>query len=82
MAYRFTLYWKSYYRKRLYWLLIKMNRVAYMLDGDQIRKRHNSDLGFSKEDRIENIRCFGEVAKLFVNAGLIIIVALLDNDTI
>jgi adenylylsulfate kinase len=48
------------------------------LDGDQIRKGLNSDLGFSKEDRTENIRRIGEVAKLFAHAGFIIIVAFIS----
>jgi len=48
---------------------------TYVLDGDNIRKGLNKDLGFSPEDRRENIRRLGEVAKLFVDAGLIVIVA-------
>jgi adenylylsulfate kinase len=43
----------------------------YVLDGDNIRHGLNKDLGFSPEDRKENIRRIGEVAKLFVDAGLI-----------
>jgi len=48
---------------------------TYILDGDNIRKGLNKDLGFSPEDRKENIRRLGEVAKLFVDAGLIVMVA-------
>tara|TARA_Y100001960_G_C14596813_1_gene788577 strand:- start:169 stop:756 length:588 start_codon:yes stop_codon:yes gene_type:complete len=59
-------------------LLLRKNLWAYTLDGDQIRKGLNSDLGFSKEDRIENIRRIGEVAKLFADAGVIIIVAFIS----
>jgi adenylylsulfate kinase len=59
-------------------LLSQKNLFAYTLDGDQIRKGLNSDLGFSKEDRIENIRRVGEVSKLFADAGFIIIVALIS----
>ena len=69
---------KTTIARKLHWFLIKMNRAAYILDGDQIRKGLNSDLGFSKTDRIENIRRIGEVAKLFANAGLIIIVAFIS----
>ena len=59
-------------------ILLRKNLWAYTLDGDQIRKGLNSDLGFSKEDRIENIRRIGEVAKLFADAGVIIIVAFIS----
>ena len=52
--------------------------MTYILDGDQVRKGLNSDLGFSKKDRIENIRRTGEVAKLFANAGFITIVAFIS----
>lgn len=44
---------------------------TYLLDGDNIRHGLNRDLGFSSEDRIENIRRVGEVGRLFVDAGLI-----------
>ncbi len=49
--------------------------VPYVLDGDFIRKGLCSDLGFSESDRSENIRRIGEVARLFLDAGLIVIVA-------
>lgn len=48
------------------------------LDGDEIRKKLWNDLGFSKEDRIENIRRVGEVSKLIAKAGSIAIVALVS----
>lgn len=51
---------------------------AYILDGDNIRHGLNKDLGFSPEDRAENIRRIGEVAKLFTNAGLINITAFIS----
>lgn len=51
--------------------LNEMGRVTYLLDGDNIRLGINSDLGFSIEDRSENIRRIGEIGKLFVDAGLI-----------
>lgn len=44
---------------------------TYLLDGDNVRHGLNRDLGFSDEDRIENIRRVGEVGKLFVDAGVI-----------
>jgi bifunctional enzyme CysN/CysC len=46
---------------------------TYMLDGDNLRHGLNKDLGFSQTDRDENIRRVGEVAKLFVDAGLIVL---------
>lgn len=48
---------------------------TYLLDGDNVRHGLNRDLGFSPRDREENIRRVGEVAKLFVDAGLIVLVA-------
>lgn len=51
--------------------LIKRGFLAYVLDGDNIRHGLNKNLGFSAEDREENIRRIGEVAKLFADAGLI-----------
>ncbi|HVP10049.1 MAG TPA: adenylyl-sulfate kinase [Phycisphaerae bacterium] len=51
-------------------LLIQQGRLAYVLDGDNIRHGLNKNLGFSAEDRAENIRRIGEVAKLFADAGL------------
>jgi adenylyl-sulfate kinase len=51
---------------------------VYILDGDNIRHGLNSDLGFSSADRVENIRRISEVARLMVDAGLIVIVALIS----
>ncbi len=51
--------------------LIRQGYLAYVLDGDNIRHGLNKDLGFSPEDREENIRRIGEVAKLFADAGVI-----------
>jgi adenylylsulfate kinase len=48
-------------------------KLAYVLDGDNIRAGINSNLGFSEEDRKENIRRIAEVAKLFAHAGVITI---------
>lgn len=57
--------------KRLYQNGIR----AYVFDGDNIRHRLNSDLGFSDHDRKENIRRISEVARLFVDAGIIVLAA-------
>jgi adenylylsulfate kinase len=51
--------------------LINSGRCAYVLDGDNVRHGLNKNLGFSAEDRTENIRRIGEVAKLFADAGVI-----------
>ncbi|MBP1965209.1 adenylylsulfate kinase [Paenibacillus aceris] len=48
---------------------------TYILDGDNIRLGLNSNLGFSAEDRKENIRRIGEVSKLFVDAGVLVLTA-------
>ncbi len=52
--------------------LIQNGRMAYVLDGDNIRHGLNSNVGFSPEDRTENIRRIGEVSKLFTEAGIIV----------
>jgi adenylylsulfate kinase len=52
-------------------LLSERGRLAYVLDGDNVRHGLNKNLGFSHEDRTENIRRIGEVAKLFTDAGVI-----------
>jgi adenylyl-sulfate kinase len=46
---------------------------TYLLDGDNIRNGINKDLNFSEEDRIENIRRIGEISKLMLDAGLIVL---------
>ncbi len=51
---------------------------TYVLDGDNVRHGLNRDLGFSPEDRTENIRRIGEVAKLFVDAGSIVLTAFIS----
>lgn len=53
--------------------LSKRGNLSYVLDGDNLRHSLNNNLGFSMEDRAENIRRIGEVAKLFVDAGIICI---------
>lgn len=59
-------------------LLNSRGYATYLLDGDNIRHGLNSDLGFSKEDRKENIRRISEVAKLFFDAGLITLVTFIS----
>jgi adenylylsulfate kinase len=51
--------------------LAERGRLAYVLDGDNVRHGLNKNLGFSPEDRTENIRRIGEVAKLFTDAGVL-----------
>ena len=55
--------------------LHEMKAHTYVIDGDNLRHGLNKDLGFSKKDRYENLRRAGELAKLFVDAGLIVICA-------
>lgn len=52
--------------------LNQLGRLTYILDGDNIRHGLNSNLGFSPEDRTENIRRIGEVSRLFTDAGIIV----------
>jgi len=58
--------------------LFNLGKHTYVLDGDNIRHGLNSDLGFSPEDRKENIRRIGEVAKLFADAGTIVITSFIS----
>lgn len=53
--------------------LTARGKLCYRLDGDNVRLGINKNLGFSAEDRTENIRRIGEVAKLFVDAGVIVL---------
>ena len=53
-------------------------RHTYLLDGDNVRHGLNKDLGFTDEDRVENIRRVAEVARLMVDAGLIVIVSFIS----
>ncbi len=57
---------------------IKKGIHSYVLDGDNVRLGLNSDLGFSPEDRKEHIRRVGEVAKLFMDAGIVVISAFIS----
>ncbi|TXG66322.1 hypothetical protein EZV62_007597 [Acer yangbiense] len=58
--------------------LYSKGKMSYILDGDNLRHGLNKDLGFKAEDRTENIRRVGEVAKLFADAGLICIASLIS----
>ena len=58
--------------------LIERGRAAYLLDGDNLRHGLNGDLGFSAEDRAENVRRTGEVALLFADAGLVALASLVS----
>ena len=58
--------------------LFERGHHCYLLDGDNVRQGLNSDLGFSDEARVENIRRIGETAKLFVDAGLIVMTAFIS----
>ena len=58
--------------------LIEQGQACYVLDGDNIRHRLNRDLGFTPEDRTENIRRIAEVARLMNDAGMIVITAFIS----
>lgn len=59
-------------------LLFQRGCHTYLLDGDNVRHGLNGDLGFSDNDRVENIRRVSEVAKLFIDAGLIVSTAFIS----
>jgi bifunctional enzyme CysN/CysC len=61
-------------QKKLY----ALGKHSFLLDGDNIRHGLNRDLGFTDEDRVENIRRIGEVAKLMTDAGLIVLTAFIS----
>src|SRR5262245_43312272 len=58
--------------------LVAAGRPAYLLDGDNLRHGLNADLGFSAEDRTENIRRVGGVARLFADAGVVALVPVIS----
>ncbi len=67
--------------------LYEAKRLSYRLDGDNVRLGINKNLGFSAEDRTENIRRIGEIAKLFVDTGVIVLSSFVspyraDRDTV
>ena len=59
-------------------MLHRLGRHTILLDGDNVRHGLNRDLGFSDEDRVENIRRVAEVAKLMIEAGLIVLVSFIS----
>ena len=59
-------------------VLLQRGKHAYRLDGDNVRHGLNKNLGFSADDRAENIRRIGEVAKLFVDAGVVAITSFIS----
>jgi adenylyl-sulfate kinase len=59
-------------------VLVASGKHTYVLDGDNLRFGLNSDLGFEKQDRSENVRRASEVSRLMFDAGLIVIVALVS----
>ena len=69
---------KSTIANALEFELYKRQYHTYLLDGDNVRHALNKDLGFSDADRVENIRRIGEVAKLFVDAGSIVMTAFIS----
>jgi bifunctional enzyme CysN/CysC len=58
--------------------LVDEGRAAYVLDGDNLRHGINSDLGFTKGDRSENVRRVGEIARLMADAGLVVLVPVIS----
>ena len=69
---------KSTISVRLEEKLFEMGHATYILDGDNVRHGLNRDLGFSPADRTENIRRIGEVAKLFTQAGILVMTAFIS----
>lgn len=59
-------------------VLYNNSNFTYLLDGDNVRYRLNKDLGFDEKSRVENIRRIGEVAKLFVDSGIIVLTAFIS----
>jgi bifunctional enzyme CysN/CysC len=69
---------KSTIANELERLLVTAGQPAYVLDGDNLRHGINADLGFSAEDRDENVRRVAEVARLFADAGVVALVPLIS----
>ena len=69
---------KSTLAHRVEEVLFKKGWYTYILDGDNVRHGLNGDLGFSENDRRENIRRIGEVAKLFVDGGVVVLAAFIS----
>src|SRR5207302_5896167 len=78
---------KSTFAYTLEHALVQAGRLAYVLDGDNVRHGLNKNLGFSAADREENIRRIGEVCKLFADTGLVVMASFIspyrkDRDTV
>jgi adenylyl-sulfate kinase len=58
--------------------LVAQGRAAYTLDGDNVRHGLNADLGFTPQDRTENVRRVGEVARLMADAGIVVLAPLIS----
>ena len=69
---------KSTIANEVEYLLNKGGYHTYLLDGDNLRHGLNKDLGFDYKDRVENIRRVAEVSKLFVDAGIIVLIAFIS----
>jgi adenylylsulfate kinase len=69
---------KSTVANALAYSLFQQGKQVYVLDGDNVRHGLNQDLGFNEEDRKENIRRIGEVSKLFVDSGQIVLTAFIS----
>jgi bifunctional enzyme CysN/CysC len=69
---------KSTVAARLERLLVEAERPAYVLDGDNVRHGLNGDLGFTDDDRRENVRRIGEVARLLADAGVVALVPVIS----
>ena len=69
---------KSSIADRLEQKLYALGKRTYLLDGDNVRHGLNKDLGFTDEDRVENIRRVAEVANLLVDAGLIVVTSFIS----
>jgi bifunctional enzyme CysN/CysC len=69
---------KSTIANRIEKRLAAQGRHTYLLDGDNVRHGLNKDLGFTAQDRVENIRRVAEVSKLMVDAGLIVLVSFIS----
>jgi bifunctional enzyme CysN/CysC len=69
---------KSTIAHRLEDCLVSEGRAAYVLDGDNVRHGLNGDLGFAPDDRAENVRRIGEVARLMADAGLVVAVPVIS----
>lgn len=58
--------------------MFKMGYITYLLDGDNVRHGLNKDLGFDEKSRVENIRRIGEVSRLFLDSGVIVLSAFIS----